>query len=225
MKSKNKEAEFNTEFDPITHIGRVNSVAWPSVTQLLSQFRLVDYSGVPYQRLEYKRRIGIVFVKAAYALDEGRLDEEAFEKQYPEVIPYLDGYRKFREIENFEAQHKEIRLFSKKWRFHGAPDEAGIVAGRLGNQLCIVEYKTTWEMQRSSTAQAAAYAMLMDECMGLKIKRRFGLLLKPTSNYELTEFKDPLDFQDFQACVYLHWRLRETYRTEKGVNSNGIIYQ
>lgn len=218
-----------TEFDPVTHIGKVDGVIWPSVTQLLNEFGLVDFSDVPAERLEYKRLLGTRVHKATVLVDDGSFDEQHAQEHFPEILPYLDAYRKFRTIEEFEPIHKEVRLFSKKWRFHGAMDESGINVALCHGHLAITDYKCTFAMYPSTGPQLSGYDILVRENaveLGIPpeiLKRktkRYGLLLKPTGNYELSNFDDLTDEQDFRACVYLHWQKRNKYKTSKGVKND-----
>lgn len=219
-------AEMNTTFDPETHIGTVNGEEWPSVTQLLSEERLQNLSQVPPDRLEYKRILGTRVHAATGLLDNGSLDEEHFQKNFPECVPYLEAYRKFRLIEKFEPLHKELRLFSKKYRFHGAFDEGGLHSEQYAGNLCIIDYKCVWRMYESTGPQTAGYAILaIENAKELGIQEeftrrkvlRFGLNLKPTGNYEIVQYKDSNDTQDFLACCWLHWRRREHFHTQKGL--------
>ena len=207
-------------FDPEAHIGRVNGIVWPSVTQLLQEFKLVDYSGVDPEVLERKRRLGIRVHAATVLLDEGRLDEEHFNKNFPECVPYLEAYRKFRVIENFEPSYKEERYVSHKWKFHGQPDESGIHTCKIGQETALIDYKCTFQMYASTGPQLAGYDMLLEECRGVKTKKRFGLLLKPSGSFELYPFTDKSDYMDFQCCIHLHWQKRNKYKTTKGEPQN-----
>lgn len=206
-----------TEFDPVTHTYRCNDEIWPSVTQLLSEFKLSDFSMVPPDVLANKQRLGTIVHKAAELLDEQQLDEEHFNKTFPEAIPYLDAYKRFREIEDFEPAHIERKMFSKKYKCAGTLDRQGI----FQDVETIIDLKCSWEIYPSNAAQLAAYAMLFEENYKTRIKRRFALQLKPNGHYELEEFKSPHDIQDFLACVWLYWRRRDFYKTIKGENQNG----
>ena len=219
-------AEMRTTFDPETHIGTVNDVEWPSVTQLLSESRLQDLSKVPPDRLEYKRILGTRVHAATVMLDDGSLDEDHFQNNFPECVPYLEAYRKFRLIEKFEPLHKELRLFSKKYRFHGASDEKSLHSEQYAGHLCIVDYKCVWRMYESTGPQLSGYEILaLENAKELEIPKelrrkkvlRFGLNLKPTGNYEIVQYKDANDKQDFLACLWLHWQRREKYNTQKGL--------
>ena len=159
-----------TEFDPISHIGKVDNVVWPSITQLLSEFKLIDYSSVPRARLEEKRIIGTVVDRATSFVDDGSIDEQAFAEIYPKCVGYLNAYKKFREIENFEPIHKDTRYWSKKWRVHGAPDEIGYRTTKDGKRRnYILDYKATWKLYPCVAPQLEGYRILAEENLKYKI--------------------------------------------------------
>jgi len=214
------------EFDPVRHIGKVNGEIWPSVTQLLQMEGIINYDDVPPEVLEAKRLIGIRVHAASVMIDNCNLDEAHFNAKFPECVPYLEGYRKFRVIEKFEPLHKENRLFSNKWKFHGAMDEVSLHAGIHAGHLCIIDYKCTFSMYASTGPQLSGYEILVRENaaeLGIpkellrKAVKRFGLLLKPTGNYDLVPFTDTSDMTDFQACLVLYWQKVNKYHTTKGV--------
>lgn len=196
-------------FDPVTHTYTYAGVVWPSVTQLLGLFKLVDFSMVDPVVLEEKRRLGTIVHRGAELLDKQTLDEDHFNLKFPEAVPYLHAYRRFREIEDFEPEDNELRLYSKKWRYAGTLDRQGIFKGLP----TIIDLKCSWEIYPSNGPQTAGYALAFEELFGTKIKRRFALQLKPTGHYELKEYKSPQDLQDFLACLVLYWRRREHYKT------------
>lgn len=218
-----------TEFDPVTHTGKVDGIVWPSVTQLLNEFKLIDFSNVPAERLAEKSLLGTRVHKATVFVDEGSFDEQHAQENFPEILPYLDAYRKFRTIEEFEPIHKEVRLFSKKWRFHGAMDESGINVALCHGHLAITDYKCTFAMYPSTGPQLCGYDILVREnaeALGIpkeilrRKTKRYGLLLKPNGNYVLSNFNDLNDEQDFRACLWLHWAKRDKYKTSKGITND-----
>ncbi len=198
------------KFDPEQHQYTYAGIVEPSVTQLLQEFGIVDYSGVPKARLEYKRVLGVAVHRACHLLDECNLDEEKLSKP---LVPYVEAYKKFCEISGFEARSEftEVSLRSKKWRFCGTPDRQGLLITTLGGEEAIVDLKCTWKLYNAVGPQLSGYKLLVEENYGIKIRKRFGLQLKPTGNYELQEFKDPTDLNDFLACVSLHWSKRKKY--------------
>ena len=204
-------------FDPETHIGRYKDEVWPSVTQLLNEFKLIDYTGVPEATLERKRILGTRVHAATALLDDCNLDEEHFNASFPECIPYLEAYRKFRIIEKFDAEPKVGRLVSLKWKFHGEPDEHGIRLGSRKGHRVIIDYKCSFKMFASTGPQLSGYAILLSEVLKIKTEERYGLLLKPNGAYDLVPFKDPVDRTDFLYCLHLSWQKRNKYKTTKEI--------
>lgn len=200
-------------FTPADHIGRYKGEVWPSVTQLLQEYKLIDYSGAPEDILERKRILGTRVHYATGLLDDCDLNEEDTATHYPEILPYLEAYRKFRIQQPFEPAPECGRLLSLRWKFHGEPDEHGIRVENFGNKLALIDYKCTWKMYESTGAQLAAYAILLEECHGIKVQARYGLLLKSNGSYDVVPFTDAIEKQDFLACLHLHWRRRNKYKT------------
>lgn len=201
-------------FDQESHVYKWNDEIVPSVTQLLGEFGLVDFSSVPKDVLEYKRVLGTAAHYAIDLMEHDDLDEESLS---PEIKPYLEAYKLFREISGFEPRSTENLLYSKKWRFAGTMDQQGLHFGSIGQEEAIIDYKCTWKLYGSCGPQLQAYRILFEENNpGVKIKRLFALQLKPTGRYELQEFKDQNDKQDFLACLWLHWQKRNKYKTSKG---------
>ena len=204
------------KFDSVEHRYEYNGVVIPSVTQLLQEFGIIDYSQVPKARLEYKRVLGIAVHRACQLLDDCNLDEE---KLSAPLVPYVEAYKKFCEITGFEARDEitEKPLFSKKWMFAGSPDRQGLFVTKLGDEEALIDLKGTWKLYNAVGPQLQGYKLLIEENYGIKIRRLYGLQLKGTGNYELMQFKDPTDLQDLLAAVTLHWSKRNKY----GINLGG----
>lgn len=204
------------EFDPITHVGRMHGEIWPSATQLLKEFKLVDYSTVPADVLESKRVLGTRVHVATDLLDKHVLDEEHFQQRFPECVPYLEAYRKFRTMTDYEPSNERAgRLVSLKWKFHGEPDEHGVHLATRNGDAYLIDYKCTFAMYPSTGAQLAGYKILIEECLKIKIKKRLGLLLKPNGSFDLYPFDDANDRQDFLACLWLWHQRVNKYKTLK----------
>jgi hypothetical protein len=188
------------KFDPQTHEYSYAGVVWPSVTQLLQEFGLVDLSNVPAARLEYKRVLGTAVDLACHYLDKRVLDEEKLSEP---LVPFVEGYKKFCEITGFEVDEEKsaVPMFSKKLSFCGTNDMVGLLEG----ELVLIDRKATWKIYKAVGIQTAGYKILCEENFGVKIKKRFALQLKETGNYELEQFKDPQDQNLFLACLALHY--------------------
>ena len=205
-------------FDQEKHIYRYNAEIVPSVTQLLNEFGLIDFSGVPIDILEYKRALGTAVHYAIELMEQDNLDEDSLGH---EIKPYLDAYKRFREVTGFEPRATENRLYSKKWRFAGTMDQQGIHMTNLGGEEVIADYKCTWKLDAACGPQLQGYKILVEENFGIKIKKLFGLQLKPTGRYEFKEFKDPTDKQDFLACLWLWHQRVNKYKTFHPGECNG----
>lgn len=193
-------------FDPETHICRIGKIEIPTVTQLLQEFGLIDFSKVPEERLEYKRQIGIQTHHATALHDLNRLDENSV---HPDIAPFILAYIKFRQVTKFEPEIEfiEKRLVSKKNRFGGGLDRIGSLDGKR----VLIDLKCTWDMYPSTGPQTAGYDILVRENFGIKVQKRMGVLLKENQNFSITEFNDPEDHQTILSCNYLHHRKKRLY--------------
>lgn len=198
------------KFDFEKHEYSYAGVQEPSVTQLLQEFGLIDYSAVPKARLNFKRDLGIAVHYACELLDHHNLNLEKLDAR---ILPYVEAYRKFCEFTGFEVNSEltEERLRSKKWRFCGSPDRQGLYTTSLGSEQVIIDLKATWKMYRCVGPQLRGYKLLIEENTKIKIKKVFGLLLSGTGHYDLLPFEDKTDENDFLACVSLHWAKRNKY--------------
>lgn len=211
-------------FDPEKHIYRYNGEIVPSVTTLLNEFKLIDFTGVPKETLEYKRALGSAVHYAIDLMEQDNLDEDSLS---PEIKPYVEAYKRFREVTGFEPYGTENRLYSKKWRFAGTLDQFGTGLTKISGDWWLIDFKCTWKLYASCGPQLNGYKILIEENKkelnlpeDFKLKGLGGLQLKPNEHYDLQEFKDPNDKQDFLACLWLHWQKRNKYKTSKG-DKNG----
>lgn len=190
------------KFDAVNHEYSYAGVVWPSTTQLLQEFGLVDYSGVPAERLEYKRVLGTAVDLACHYLDKRILDESSLSKP---IVPYVEAYKLFCECTGFEIDEEKssIPMCSATWAFAGTNDMVGMLDG----ELVIIDRKCLWQLKQSGHIQTASYKILVEENFKVKIKHRYLLQLKGTGHYELVESKSHEDQNIFLACVVLHhWK-------------------
>lgn len=206
MRKKSHEASF----DPKSHKYTIDGVIVPSVTGLIQEFGLVDYSAVPRNRLEYKRVLGMAVDLACSYLDRHELDKESLDER---IRPYVEAYEKFCRVTGFEidSDRSQTPMYSAKWLFGGTNDMVGL----LNDQLVLIDRKCTWTIYQAAGPQLAGYEILWSEKFPKeKITKRLALQLKATGNYELEEFKEKMDYTDFLSCVHLHWRKRNHYNVK-----------
>lgn len=147
-------------------------VTVPSVTTILSRFK--DSGGLLYWANEMGRK-GLTLQQArepaatagtmAHELVEAHLrgqDEPALSGD-PSVIEKAKAayasYLKWEAMTKVEIRHAEVPLVSEKHRFGGRLDAIGVI----GNELVLVDWKTSNSVYLDYTLQLAAYELLWNE--------------------------------------------------------------
>jgi len=180
-------------FDEATHTYTLNGIVLPSVTQVLEDVGLIDYSFIPgSMRDVYLRRGSAVHLATAYD-DVGDLDEESLK---PELRGYLEAWRKFRADSRFTWDRIEYQRFHRQYGYAGTLDRQGSVDARM-NTRTVVDIKTghapTWVRY-----QLAAYAGLYEKPIGW---RRMAVELHDDGTYGVTEFPCREFLSDFQVFL------------------------
>lgn len=188
-------------FEESGHIYRVDGIVVPSVTQVLADVGIIDYSRIPAEdRERYLQRGKDVHIATHYD-DEGDLDEAAFNE---DLRGYLEAWRRFRAETGFVPELIEYRGFHSVYRYAGTLDRTGDWRGRkilldmkTGNAAAFVEL------------QLAAYAAFFKSPAAF---HRIGVEVHDDGTYRIQEFpcKDFwADFQVFVAALVVHgWKER-----------------
>jgi PD-(D/E)XK nuclease superfamily len=140
------------EFDPESHIYRLNGVEIVSVTQALTEAGLIDLT---YYR-EWHSDRGRAVHAACHYDDEGDLDQDSVA---PELRGYLRAYRRFKEESGFVPTVMERPLYCPTWRFGGTVDRLG----HLPQYPHVLMDLKTGVPIPSTDLQLAAYAWLVSE--------------------------------------------------------------
>lgn len=197
----------NLELDIASHRYCLDGAEVPGVTRVLQP--LYDFSAIRDGVLEHKRQIG-ESLHLAIALDlKDDLDIDSLD---PGVLTYFEGWRKFRRETRFKCFLSEKQVASKKFRYAGTLDFAGLIGGAEA----LIDGKTTAGLHPAVALQTAAYLNAASE-MGLirSSARRYALRLTPDGAYILDQHKDRSDFAVFLSCLSLHnWRNRHGLPTE-----------
>ena len=99
------------EFDEQAHEYYLGGVRLPSVTQLLDEFGLIDYSMVSPYTLEYKRLVGVATHKATELYDLHTLN---FDRLDDHIRGFVHAWVQFRVDTGFLPQLVELRMASKR---------------------------------------------------------------------------------------------------------------
>lgn len=186
------------EFDEASHTYRIDGVAVPSVTQILAPIR-PDFSAIPPQILEAKRRLGVAVHLATELDDTDDLDDDATSET---VMGYVRAWRRFKTDSGAEVLMTEQRLYSERFRFAGTLD--GVVRVR-GGDVYLVDRKTSATMHASYGVQLAGYQMLLDDSMpGKGGLLRKGIRLDSDGRYKVFSYDSPNDEGCFRALLAVH---------------------
>lgn len=194
-------------FDPVKHEYQWDGRPVINVTRVTDS--LDSYFGVPQNVLERKADIGDAVHYATELYDRNELNRETLPEQ---VRGYVTAWIDFTTTTGFLASHIERRVFSQKYRFAGTLDRVGNFQNlkRVGaREACLIDIKCTAQLMPAAGPQTAAYAQAFEETIGVKVKRRFVVMLKPDGSYRLEEFADATDLSVFLSSLSIYlWRQR-----------------
>ena len=114
-------------FDPIRHIYTLDGAPLVSVTQVLELAGLVNYDMIPPATRNMALARGSAVHLATAFDDEGDLDDEALD---PVLLPYVEGWRKFRRDTGFVPDQVEHRGFHPQHLYAGTKDRRGTFPGK-----------------------------------------------------------------------------------------------
>lgn len=184
-------------FDEASHRYFMDGVEYPSVSTVLQMF--CDFSRIPKDVLEFKRKIGRAVHKAIELYESGTLDVDTVDDV---VMPYLESWIKFKTVKPFRVIAAEQIVYSKKHR----------IAGRLDFNVVFDESPDIWQIDAKCVAQMApetalqtsAYVACWEEMGRDKIKRRGGLQLQPDGSIaRLFPYTDKSDLPVFLNALNL----------------------
>ncbi len=173
-----------------THTYTLAGKVLPSVTQILKSGGLIDTTFFT----EYARNKGAMLHKCLELFDLGTLDESSVD---PEIKPYFEEYKKFKDQSGVTVQAIEKAVACKKYGYAGMMDR---VYQFPSGALAIVDIKTN-SAPAWCSIQVAAY----QHAANLKYALRYSLAITKTG-YKLKEYKDASDFQRFLQALEKHNR-------------------
>jgi len=203
-----------------------NGVRVPSVTEILDDVGIVDYSSIPFGMREMALQRGSDVHTATHYDDENDLefDEElwlansiGYEREYqrtgmgvaPTRAGYVAAWRKFRRETGFEPELIEHRGYNESYGFAGTLDRSGSYRVNLTGTADILLDIKCGDAPQWTRLQLAAYASFFQS------PRRFmrvAVELHKDNTYRLFrwEGKDwQADFNAFVACLAVYRMKRE----------------
>ncbi len=179
-------------FDAAAHRYSLDGKVLPSVTQVLEDVGIIDYSGIPWDTRQMALTRGSNVHLATQLDDEGDLDEESA----GDLMGYVQAWRAARahlKLDRFD--HIERRMAHTQFLFAGTTDR------EVGN--VIVDLKTN-EAPWWVRIQLAAYQCLAEHNGAESVTRRIAVELHPDCTFKIFEFgareyRD--DLQTFLAAL------------------------
>lgn len=163
------------------------------VTALLAESGLIDRTWFS----EDGATRGTYVHQACHYYDMGELDEDSLD---PVLIPYVEGWKKFRADTNVTIAWAEERITDEKLGVTGQPDR---LVEWPGVGWAIIDIKSG-SLADWTAIQLAAYRLLLP---GYKNLKRFAVNLPGDGTYKVKEYKDRGDEGIFLAALAIHnWK-------------------
>ena len=188
-------------FDSITHTYTLNGRPIPSVTQVLEDVGIIDYSRIPGETRERAMLRGSIVHLATqfddefvFGISKQPLDEDSIA---PEYMGYVEAWRRFRAEKRFYCELIEHRVHDSKRGFAGTLDRTGYFEERPGAKI-LLDIKTG-SAEYWVRMQTAAYAGCFD---APRTFRRMCVELHADGTFYLRSFAEK-DWQaDFNEFLY-----------------------
>ena len=189
------------QFDPEKHEYRIGGLLIPNVTTILGNVGLgPDFSKVRPDELEFAAQRGRAVHAATALYDLDDLDEETMDER---ILPYLEGWRKFRAEKDFTPTEIERIVYSSKWGYVGTLDRVGEMKG----YATLIDIKTGPVYLESVGPQTSAYDVAYREEFKQPPLKRFAVRLPGDGTYKLVPCTSKVDFDVFiHALSIMNWR-------------------
>lgn len=187
-------------FDAESHRYTLGDFVLPSVTQIMKPIA-PDFSMVPADVLERKRRLGTAVHLVCELDDLGDLDEQETD---PQLLNYLAGWRKFLRDVGASVLENERQLYHPSLLFAGTLDRALGV----GSECWIVDIKTVAPTPNPAFGvQTAGYDLLRQANGSAPADKRASVHLLADGTYRMKTYKNPNDHACFRALLSVtHWK-------------------
>lgn len=187
-------------FNPANHEYLLDGVKIPSVTQILSNLKISDYSGINADTLARAGVRGTFVHEIIQYYEMGILDVNSIDEN---LQGYFDAYLKYKK----DCKIKKSPDFMEKLVYHPTLKYAGTLDQYFINDKWINDIKTG-EEQYYNGLQLSAYWFAMFNDISIKPNKLTCLYLKGNGNYKLVKYNyEPFIWMN---CVTL----------EKWINKN-----
>lgn len=171
----------------------------PSVTQILENVGISDFSNVPESILNNSINFGLAVHKMCELYDRGMLEMKSLD---PQLLPVLGQWQKF--LKDYQVKLDpnfiEQAFYCSKFKYAGTPDRVCTIKDRN----IVLDIKTG-AVNPSHAIQLAAYQLGIAE-EGLKIQGRWTIYLS-AEKYKIEIYKKQSDFSVFLSALNIYnWK-------------------
>lgn len=197
-------------FDEAAHRYTLDGHELPSVTTILREAGLIDFSGTPGAVLAGAQARGSRVHAALHYACEGTLD---WSSVGDEDRPYVEAGVQFLQTSQFEPLAMEVRLHHPTFRYAGTTD----LVGAWGGQPAVADYKTGRAHDVAADLQLSAYEACLrayppvewlDFTAATPIVR-VSVELTKRGTFRTEVYRNPQDFAAFLHCLGVY-RLKES---------------
>lgn len=169
----------------------------PSVSEILQSAGASDFSCVHPDVMDRAQKFGTAFHRTAHLFEQGKL------KEYDSALePWVNQLKKWISISAPVWDLVEKPIGSAIYRFAGTPDRYGMF---WEHKSVIFDYKTGG-YSPAHALQTAAYQVLIEEDLKIKVKQRFALYISE-EKYNIVEHKDKNDKSIFLSMLQIYnWK-------------------
>lgn len=186
------------DFDADTHVYSVSGVRFPSVTQVLKDVGLIDTSQPWYT--DWHRDRGAMAHRMLELHDTNELETNGLDEQ---LMPYLQGWRRFLEESQAEVVAVERRLHSLAYRYAGTIDR--VLLFHEQPEVDVICDIKLGQPERWHAIQTAAYALLWTQGeKAPKAVKRCCVYLGDDARYRLDMHHCINDRQTWVACLHVY---------------------
>lgn len=182
------------EFEPESHIYRVDGAVVPSVTQILDPYTGLEF--VDRETLQRAAEFGSHVHEACHLFNMDELDRDALDA---DLAPYVDAWERFLDESGAVVLLSEHRVASRKYGYAGTLDSVV----HWGKTKRLVDIKTGAAVPRTVGPQTFAYTQALSE-EGESVSQRHCIHLKGDGTYSNHKLNDPRDWSIFQSALNLH---------------------
>lgn len=195
-------------FDEEKHLYTLDGLELESVTGILKAEGFIDTRFYD----EWSRARGEYVHTMIHLYDRGELDEEALD---PQLVPYLEAYKKFLKESCFRVVDSEVPRYHPQLLYAGTPDKVGFFdVAPTKDILSVIDIKSG-RPEPWAAIQTAGYVLLIISEFKVPRVNRYALELRNDATYKLIPYKDRADAGTWLSVLAVHnWKKNNLRRPQ-----------